>query len=87
MSFHFTLERLITLLSEASLLLSAGMTTGDGFPSSFPAAATCPPAGSAVLRSPPASLLPTPERRQAMAVEAALAGRLAAHEPHGVDPA
>jgi hypothetical protein len=31
MSAHFTLERLITLLSEASLLLSAGMTTGDGF--------------------------------------------------------
>ncbi len=45
MSFHFTLERLITLLSEASLLLSAGMTTGDGFSLLFPGRRDLPAGG------------------------------------------
>jgi len=36
MSTRFTSERLITLLSEASVLLSAGMTTGDGLSLLFP---------------------------------------------------
>ncbi len=36
MSRRFTSERLITLLSEASVLLSAGMTTGDGFSLLYP---------------------------------------------------
>ena len=45
MSFHFTLERLITLLSEASLLVSAGMTTGDGSSLLFPGRRDLPPGG------------------------------------------
>ena len=45
MSSHFTLERLITLLAEASLLLSAGMTTGDGLALLFPGRRDLPPGG------------------------------------------